>query len=92
MQLQVALHIFYQRHNPAMVQSASSIAAAHHGKVEELNTKLRAMYGADLNDIAGLTLTGQVKFRSHVKCFENDSKQQVKVKSATLEIVASQSY
>ncbi len=65
MQLQVALHIFYQRHNPAMVQSASSIAAAHHGKVEELNTKLRKMYGADLNDIAGFTLSGCTVFASH---------------------------
>ena len=63
MQLQVALHIFYQRHNPAMMQSASSIAAAHHGKVEELNTKLRKMYGADLNDIAGFTLSGGHRFR-----------------------------
>ncbi len=58
MQLQLALHVFYQRHNPAMIQSVSSIAAAHHGKIDELNAKLREMYGADLNDIAGLNVSG----------------------------------
>ena len=63
-QLQVALHIFYQRHNPAMVQSASRIAVAHHGKVDELNSKLREMYGADLNDIAGFALSGVVNFEN----------------------------
>ncbi len=67
MQLQVALHIFYQRHNPAMVQSASSIAAAYHGKVDELNSKLREMYGADLNDIAGFTHSGSTDFAKERK-------------------------
>jgi hypothetical protein len=51
MKLAVALRAFYEKHSPMLVDLAEEVASNYDGKVEELNQKLRVLYGADLSDV-----------------------------------------